>query len=152
MTIKQGERRSPLQYFMNNLILSQDLLKKIINHCKSVYPNEACGILAGNDNVVDKVYEMTNIENSTVSYLMEPKEQFRVMKEMRNSGENMIAIYHSHPHSSAYPSAKDVKLATYPDSAYVIVSLADKEKPDIRAFEIIEGEVKDVELMVSGVD
>ena len=134
---------------MNKLIISNALLQHVINHCKSVYPNEACGMLAGKNNVVKKVYEMTNIENSTVSYLMEPKEQFRAMKEMRNSGEKMIAIYHSHPHSQAYPSAKDVKLASYPDSAYVIISLADNEKPDIRAFEINDGEIKEVEITVS---
>ena len=133
---------------MNELIISKALLQQIIYHCKSVCPNEACGILAGKNNVVEKIYEMTNIENSTVSYLMEPKEQFRIMREMRNSGENMIAIYHSHPHSQAYPSAKDVNLASYPDSAYMIVSLADQEKPDVRAFEIIEGEVKEVGITI----
>jgi [CysO sulfur-carrier protein]-S-L-cysteine hydrolase len=136
---------------MDNLILPHDIYEKIISHCKSVYPKEACGILAGKNDVIERVYEMTNIENSTVSYLMEPKEQFRVMKEMRNHGEKMIAIYHSHPHSSAYPSNKDVNLASYPDSAYIIVSLADKEKPEIRAFEINEGRrVTDVELEISG--
>lgn len=133
---------------MDNLILPHNIVEKMISHCKSVYPNEACGILAGKNDTVEKVYEMTNIENSTVSYLMEPKEQFRVMKEMRNIGEKMIAIYHSHPHSSAYPSAKDVKLASYPDSAYIIVSLADKERLEIKAFEINEGEVKEVRLEI----
>lgn len=137
---------------MNKLIIPYHIFEKIISHCKTVYPNEACGILAAKNNTVEKVFEMTNIENSTVSYLMEPKEQFRVMKEMRNSGEKMIAIYHSHPHSQAYPSAKDVKLASYPDSAYIIVSLADKEKPELRAFEINEGKVTDLELTVSGVE
>lgn len=134
---------------MDKLIISHKMIETIISHCNSVYPSEACGILAGKNNVIDKVYEMTNIENSSVSYLMEPKEQFRVMKEMRSNGEKMIAIYHSHPDSSAYPSAKDVKLASYPDSAYVIVSLADKEKPEIRAFEINEGEVKELKLEIN---
>ena len=130
------------------LILKENLFDQIVRQCEKELPNEACGILAGKETVVEKVYEMTNTENSTVSYIMEPKEQFRVMKEMRNSGEKMIAIYHSHPHSQAYPSAKDVSLASYPDSAYIIVGLAEKEKPEIRAFEIIEGEVKEVGITI----
>jgi proteasome lid subunit RPN8/RPN11 len=77
---------------------------------------------------------------------MEPKEQFHVMKQMRDDGTKMLAIYHSHPDFSAYPSAKDVYLSFYSDSAYVIVSLKDKVNPDIRAFEIVEGKVSEISI------
>jgi proteasome lid subunit RPN8/RPN11 len=119
-------------------------MEKMVAHCKAAYPNETCGILAGRDGAVEKIYEMTNIEPSPVSYLMDPKEQFLAMKEMRTEGNRMIAIYHSHPQSPAYPSSKDVNLAFYPDAVYVIVSLIDRNKPEIRAFEIKEGNVSEV--------
>jgi proteasome lid subunit RPN8/RPN11 len=131
---------------MAELFISRELLDDIIAHCKEVYPNEACGILAGKNRVVQKVYKMTNIENSSVSYIMETMEQFTVMKKMREQGLEMSAIYHSHPYSDAYPSPKDISLAFYPDSVYVIVSLIYKE-PLIKAFEIKDGIVVEVEIL-----
>lgn len=133
---------------MPELILSQEQLDKIISHCRSEFPNEACGILSGKDNIVEKVYKMTNIDKSNVSYMMDPKEQFQVMKEMRNYSDKMVAIYHSHPHSPAFPSAKDVNLAFYSDAIYLIVGLIDSERPEIKAFEIIEGKISEVKIEV----
>jgi len=130
----------------DRLILSRDLLAQVISHCKSVYPNEACGLLAGKEDIPEKIYKMTNIEKSGVSYMMDPEEQFRVMKEMRNNGHKMLAIYHSHPHSQAYPSPKDVSLAFYSDQIYIIVGLTDKDRPEVRAFEILEGDVREVQI------
>lgn len=78
--------------------------------------------------------------------MMEPKEQFTVMKEMREQGLDMAAIYHSHPHSDVYPSTRDISLAFYPDSLHLIVSLI-HEKPVIKAFEIKDGIVREVEII-----
>ena len=128
---------------MTRVVIPQFLLDRMISHCRSVYPHEACGILAGKGEAVEKIYEMTNADRSNVSYLMDPGEQFRAMKAMRAEGNRMIGIYHSHPHSPAYPSARDVDLAFYADALYVILGLTDLEKPEIRAFEIVEGAVRE---------
>ena len=128
------------------LILSRDLLERVIMHCKSVYPHEACGLLAGQNQRVEKIYEMMNIEHSSVSYMVDPAEQFRAVKDMRKIGDKMLAIFHSHPHSPAYPSPKDVSLAFYPDSVYLIVGLTDVNHPEVKAYEIIEGEVREVRI------
>jgi proteasome lid subunit RPN8/RPN11 len=118
----------------------------VISHCKSVYPNEACGLLAGVRNIAEKIYTMTNIEQSNVSYMMDPDEQFRVLKEMRKNGEKMVAIYHSHPHSPPYPSSRDISLAFYSDAIYLIVGFTDKDRPEVRAFEILDGQVREVRI------
>lgn len=128
------------------LVVPSHLVSEIISHCRKVYPHEACGILAGKKRAVKKIYKMTNIENSGVSYMMEPKEQFIVMKEMREEGLDMVAIYHSHPHSDAYPSPRDIKLAFYTETVYVIVSLINE--PKIKAFTINEDGVNEVEMKV----
>lgn len=88
-----------------------------------------------------------NIENSTVSYMMDSREQFTVMKEIRKEGLDITAIYHSHPDLDAYPSPRDIQLAFYPDSVYAIVSILNNE-PRIRAFTIKEGNVEEVEIKV----
>ena len=55
--------------------LTREQLSAMIAHARAEYPNEACGILAGRDGAVTRVYPMTNVERSPVSYLMDPKEQ-----------------------------------------------------------------------------
>jgi proteasome lid subunit RPN8/RPN11 len=69
-------------------------------------------------------------------YVMDPREQLRIMDEIDDAGQDLVAIYHSHTRSAAYPSRTDVELAFYPDTAYLIVSLADRDRPEIRAFRI----------------
>lgn len=129
------------------LIVPRSLIDEIISHCRDVYPNEACGILAGKGGIVQKVYKMRNIEDSSVSYMVDPKEQFAVMKEMRGKGFEIVAIYHSHPYSDAYPSPRDIRLAFYPESLYVIVSLINEE-PEIRAFSIRDEKTEEVEMKI----
>ena len=128
----------------DRLILSRDLLDQVISHCKSVYPNEACGLLAGAGDSAEKIYKVTNIEQSNVSYMMDPGEQFRAMKEMRKNGHKMLAIYHSHPHSPANPSPKDVSLAFFSDVVYLIVGFADIDSPEVRGFRISDSVVTEV--------
>ncbi|NOZ26287.1 MAG: M67 family metallopeptidase, partial [Nitrospirae bacterium] len=102
-------------------------MERLIRHARAGAPEEVCGILAGTDDEVVEVFEMVNTEHSPVSYFMDPKEQFLVMKAIREKGLRMTGIYHSHPASEAYPSAKDVRLAFYDDVAYVIISLMNSE-------------------------
>jgi len=65
---------------------------------------------------------------------MDPKEMLAAFKDMRERQFDLVAIYHSHTHSPAYPSATDIGLAYYPEAAYLIISLEEKTKPDIRAY------------------
>lgn len=130
------------------LILKKELFEKILAHCRDEFPNEACGILAGKEANVERAYEMNNVDKSPSSYFMDSREQLSVMKEMRGLGLEMAGIYHSHVASEAYPSAHDVETAFYPDTAYVIVSLADRDNPDIRSFRIKEGQITEEEVRI----
>ncbi|MDI6800635.1 MAG: M67 family metallopeptidase [Thermodesulfovibrionales bacterium] len=129
------------------MIIPQYIFHEMLAHCRAGYPNEACGILAGKCNEVSRIYKMTNTEKSSVNYFMDSKEQFQVMKDIRANNIKMLAIFHSHPSSAAYPSAKDISLAFYEDSVYIIVSLMDKE-PVTKAFSIKGGDIKEVEVVV----
>lgn len=130
------------------LILKKELFNQIIRHCLREIPNEACGILAGNNGEVKRAYEMTNTDKSPSSYFMDAKEQFKVMKEIRNLSLEMIGIYHSHVASPAYPSGHDVELAFYPEASYVIISLKDMNNPSIRSFKIEDGKITEEEVKI----
>jgi len=133
------------------LHFTNEQVEEMIRHARREYPNEACGLLAGKDGRVEKVYQMTNAEHSSVTYRLDPEEQYRAFTEIEEEGWELLAIYHSHGHSPAYPSATDLELAFYPDSLYLIISLADRAKPTIRAFHIVEGMIEEerVEITLS---
>ncbi len=113
-------------------------------------------MLAGKDGSVEKVYAMRNAKPGPDYYEMDAEEQFRVMKDIRDSGLEMIGLFHSHPAGQAYPSSMDVEraywpgtqLPNYPDAVYVIVSLMDCKNPVARGFSIEEGTVAEVSLQV----
>ena len=130
-----------------SLIIPQHIFNDMLAHCKAGYPNEACGILAGRNSEVSKIYRMANIENSPVTYMLDSREQFKVMKDMRDNNLSMLAIFHSHPSSAAYPSAKDVSLAFYEECVYIIVSLMEKETV-VKGFSIREGNIEEITLTV----
>ncbi len=133
---------------MNNLPIPEIIYKEMIEYCCACYPNESCGILAGTGADIKKLYKATNTENSSYSYMIGAAEQFRIMKDMRENNLSLKAIFHSHPSSPAYPSPRDMALAFYEDSVYIIVSLMKKE-PDTKAF-MIKGqkEIHEIEISV----
>lgn len=113
----------------------------MVKHSLEDDPDECCGILASKDGKIVKHYRMTNSERSPFRYSMDSKELFHAYRDIEDSGCNLAVIYHSHTHSPAYPSATDVRLATWPEASYVLISLMDKEAPDIRAYTIVDGQV-----------
>ena len=130
------------------LILKKELFELIVKHCLKEFPNEACGLLAGKDGIVEKVYETENVDKSPESFLMEPKEQLKITKEIRSLGLEMLGIYHSHVASEAYPSEHDLRLAFYPETSYAIVTLKEKNNPKIRSFKIVEGKISEEEVRI----
>ena len=121
---------------------------EMVAHALEDDPNECCGILAGKDGEIMSLYRMLNIEASPYRYRMDPKELLKVYNEIDDRGWEIVAIYHSHTHSEAYPSDTDVRLATWPESRYILVSLLDKENPPIRAFYIEDGIVTEEEVTI----
>jgi proteasome lid subunit RPN8/RPN11 len=114
----------------------------LIAHARGGFPLEVCGILGGDSDTVSTMYRMVNTDASNEHFMMEPREQFAVIKDLRAKGLAMLAIYHSHPESPARPSDEDIRLALTPDVSYVIISLADAAVPDIKACKISGGIVR----------
>jgi len=112
----------------------------LVAHARAEYPNEACALLGG-DGRVEKVYALPNAEASPTFYVVEPKAQLHAMTEMDELGWDLVGIFHSHTFTEAYPSRTDVELARYPEAAYLILSLADQDAPELRAFRIVDGQV-----------
>lgn len=133
--------------------LSAPLLQEIIDAARADVPNETVGLLVGPayaaaGGLPQRYVRMRNAAESPYRYLLDPDEQLRVMLEIDDADEVVWGIVHSHVASPAVPSATDVGLAFYPDSLYLVCSLAG-EAPEVRAWTIRDGQVSEVPLAVS---
>ena len=121
----------------------------MVQHALEEDPNECCGILAGAGGIVLQHYRITNTEKSPYRYSMDGRELNQVLRELDDNGWEMQVIYHSHTHSPAYPSDTDVRLAAnWPDPYYLLVSLMDKQSPDVRLFAIWDGTVTEEPVVI----
>jgi len=128
------------------VILSHELKEEMLALARAERPNEACGILAGDNGRAVKFFPATNAEHSPTRYVVDPQDQLRIMKEIDAQGWELLGIFHSHTHTAAYPSSTDVSLAAnWPDAYYLIASLQN-EPPELRAFRIADGRVENEEI------
>lgn len=121
----------------------------LIAHARSDHPYEVCGLLAGRDGRLTRHYPIPNAARSMTFYNMDPTALLRAMRDMDDHEWDLLAIYHSHTHTEAYPSATDVRLAFYTDAVYLIVSLQDPAAPHVRAFDIVDGSVTERSLVIT---
>jgi proteasome lid subunit RPN8/RPN11 len=103
--------------------IPKTIYQEMVNHALREAPLECCGILAGKGRTVGRMYEVRNADGSRNSYSIPPEEQLEVFRKMEREHLDMVAIYHSHPGTISFPSEKDVRMAFYPDVAYIIISL-----------------------------
>jgi proteasome lid subunit RPN8/RPN11 len=126
---------------------------QVLAYAKEAIPAECCGLIGGESGHATSLYPMRNVaRDKLISYEAAPEDLFAAQRQMRERGEELLAIYHSHPRSAEpAPSATDVRLAYYPKAVYLIVGLAGPQ-PVIRAFRISEREERweEVEYVIAG--
>ena len=129
-----------------NVTLAAGILEDVIEHARQSWPNEGCGLLVGRE-TADRFIPMTNVAAAAATqYEIDPADLIHTLRELRDSGEHLIALYHSHPRGPAEPSKTDIDRAYYPEAAHLIVSLADRERPRAEAFRIIGGKALPIEV------
>jgi proteasome lid subunit RPN8/RPN11 len=128
--------------------LPDEMRSAIIDHARREAPRECCGIIAGRDGLPVRLYPTRNIAEGNSLYEIDPVELIDLeFKEMPAQQTELVAIYHSHPVSPAFPSATDIRLAFWPDAVYLICSLVDPKRPEIRGFRIQDGEIAELSLI-----
>lgn len=117
-------------------------VEEMYAHAREADPAECCGLIGGlSDGRARSVYRLRNVaQDSLIAYETAPEELFAAQKLMRERGEQLLGIYHSHPRSDEpLPSETDVRLAYYPSATYFIIGLSG-ESATLRAFRIAERE------------
>lgn len=122
--------------------LLSEHLTALVAHAQESVPSECCGLVGGNlDDQSETIYRLRNVAASPeLAYEAAPEELFAAQRQMRERGERLLAIYHSHPRAiTPAPSETDVRLAYYPGATYLIIGLAGDEAV-VSAFKISERE------------
>ena len=132
--------------------LSKADYQKIVEYAVSQLPNEACGLIAGKtegtDKRIEKVYLLTNVDDSNEHFSLDPKEQLQAVKDMRSLGYIPLGNWHSHPETPARPSEEDKRLAYDKQASYLILSLMEQNNPILRSFHMEGAGAKQEELVI----
>ena len=137
------------------LRLSGEVYSEVVAHALSGLPNEACGLLAapGGGDLVSRFFPVRNAAASSQIYQLDDAEYLQVERTADDEGLALVAVMHSHTHTTAYPSPTDVRDAAAFDPfgalLYVIVSLKDPE-PALRCYRLLDGEITEVPVAVEG--
>jgi [CysO sulfur-carrier protein]-S-L-cysteine hydrolase len=130
--------------------ISRSLVDEMVAHAREDLPNECCGMVGGRDGEATEVIRVANAAASPLRYEMDPQGQYNALKSIEDGGGDLLAIYHSHTKSAAYPSQTDVNQAVaWPEQVYLIVSLADSESPEVKAYLLKDLKIADVALDVT---
>jgi proteasome lid subunit RPN8/RPN11 len=126
-------------YSMTNNVfcLPPRLRQEIISHARSGKPQEICGIVRGRGQCAFEVVPGRNVAPNPINDYTIDNGTLLLQFEFEEDGDEMVAIYHSHPVSPAYPSASDAWNAHYPDCVYLICSLQEDEVPVLRGFRMM---------------
>lgn len=128
--------------------ISRHITDVMVEHAREEYPRECCGMLAGKDNEITRIFKTRNVAPGLDEYELDPVEQVNAFEEIDRLSLKLLGVYHSHPHHPCYPSGLDISRAFYPDTAFVIIALSDAQQPQIKAFTIREGVVVEEEMAV----
>jgi [CysO sulfur-carrier protein]-S-L-cysteine hydrolase len=129
--------------------IAQSLIDEMVAHAREDLPNECCGMVGGAAGEASVVIPVVNSAASPLRFEMDPQGQYNALKAIEDEGKEMLAIYHSHTKSAAYPSQTDVNQAVnWPDAIYLIVSLEDEDAPDVKGYWLKDLTIVDAELVI----
>ncbi len=129
--------------------ISQALIDEMVAHARADLPNECCGMVGGSDGEASVVTPVANAAAIPLRFEMDPQGQYDALKAIEEDSGELLAIYHSHTKSAAYPSQTDVNQAVnWPDAIWIIVSLENEAAPDVKGYWLKDLKIADAELLV----
>jgi len=128
--------------------IKKEVLGGMAEHASGNPQWECCGLLAGRDGTITRIFPANNSLASATQYEIAPKELFQHMREIRRAGLELMGIYHSHPNGDNKPSPRDVEQAYYPDVAHFILSPRNDAPNSVRAFAIQKGKAVELDIQI----
>jgi len=130
--------------------IARPLLEQIVEHAVRDAPNECCGVVASRNGAATAVHAAENLAASPFRFEIDGLTLMRLIDEIDDGGEELVAIYHSHTRSQPYPSQTDVNFAAlWPGVEWLIVGVPKDGEPEVRSYLIEDGAIRDAELEVT---
>jgi proteasome lid subunit RPN8/RPN11 len=111
---------------MKAIFLTAAQFTKLVEVAKDALPHESCAFLLGHNDRVAKILPMRNIDESPVTFSIEPTELIYAYNLAESKGMDVIAIFHSHP-AKAWPSSTDMKFMEINPVIWVIYSTTENQ-------------------------
>lgn len=133
---------------IDEICLPRKLTHQLLHLAQQSPSAEVCGLIGADANGQPvNCYPVSNSADTPENrFLLDAREQISAMKQMRDAGQKLFAIYHSHPSAPAEPSPTDLEQASYPEALHLIISLNTKGVLEMRCFKINEGRARELNL------
>ena len=119
------------------ITLPRELVNQILHHAQSSPELEVCGLIGAKDGLPASCYPVENAAATPqIRFQLDPSGQIEAMRQIRDHGEELFAIFHSHPTAPAEPSTADLADAAYFNALYLVISLNTKGVLEMRGFRI----------------
>jgi [CysO sulfur-carrier protein]-S-L-cysteine hydrolase len=122
------------------------VLDHILSRARAELPFECCGLLAGPQEIITEAFALANTLRSAHEFFIGPRDLIATFRIFRERGLKHLGIYHSHPKGENRPSRRDIEMAFYPSCAYLIISPQPSAARPIRAFNLVNGQVTELEI------
>lgn len=127
--------------------LPRSLINQMLRQAQQSSDREVCGLIGSRNGIPARCYPVANVSGEPARlFEMDAKGQIEAMRRMREYGEELFGIYHSHPFTPAIPSPIDIAADTYPEALYLIISLGTAGVLELRGFRLQNGRFQPVEL------
>ena len=132
--------------------IARDLYDQLERHGREELPNESCGIVGTRGGEPLNFYPARNLFESPMRFEVHPDDLYAIYMKLEGAGEEMGALFHTHPKTEAAPSQTDVNMnlkiaEVWGPMTWLIGSLAGGEFV-LRGFEIDSGAGQEIELDV----
>ena len=125
--------------------IPDEAMQLMVDHALAWAPNEACGLIAGVDDVVMKTYQLVNADPAPDRFTLDPEEYFAASQDATAQGWEIIGLFHSHPEASPVPSRADIDGGGDPAWVNVIVGVEDG-RIALRAYRYADDAASPVEI------
>ena len=129
--------------------LPRTLVNQMLRHAQSSPRAEVCGLVAARDGTPVRYLPIDNVADAPERlFRMDAAQQIDALRALREAGESLFAIFHSHPGAPARPSERDLREAGYPQALYLIASLNTRGVLEMRAYRLRDGQALEVPLEI----
>jgi proteasome lid subunit RPN8/RPN11 len=137
----------------SSIQIPRTLVNQILHYAQSSPELEVCGLIGAREGMPASCYPVANCaETPQIRFRLEAQGQIAALRLMRERGESLFAIFHSHPHAPALPSPADLAEAAYPEALYLVISLDTKGVLEMRGFHIGPSQGADEVALLLGQD